>query len=382
MSYRKFKADRLFTGTALTPEGQVLITDETGTIEAMLPENEAGDEIQYVEGILSPGLINCHCHLELSHMKGLIPAGTGMVPFLLAVMLNRNVPPETIETAIIAAETQMLETGIVAVGDICNTDHTVPQKMKKRLFYRNFAEVAGFIPETATSRFISAQRLCKQLMVTGPSEIVPHAPYSVSRELFQLIANQQEAGVVTMHNQESDAENDFFLTGDSELRKIYETIGADIGFFRPTGKTSIQTVLPWLSEKAKLLLVHNVKTSSEDIRVIQDREGGKELTYFCLCPNANLYINKNLPPVGKLMENNCRIVLGTDSLASNSGLSILEEMKTINKAFPEITIEKLLCWATSNGADALGISDTFGNFRKGSRPGIIAINNWDTHRIL
>jgi cytosine/adenosine deaminase-related metal-dependent hydrolase len=72
LSYRKFQATHLFTGTELLGSDQVLITDDEGKIEAILPEKEAGLDIQQLSGILSPGLINCHCHLELSHMKGLI----------------------------------------------------------------------------------------------------------------------------------------------------------------------------------------------------------------------------------------------------------------------------------------------------------------------
>ena len=78
MVYQKFQATQIFTGTELLDDQLVLITQKDGTIEALVGIEDAGDDIQNFEGIISPGLINAHCHLELSHMKGMIPAKTGL----------------------------------------------------------------------------------------------------------------------------------------------------------------------------------------------------------------------------------------------------------------------------------------------------------------
>jgi aminodeoxyfutalosine deaminase len=83
-------------------------------------------------------------------------------------------------------------------------------------------------------------------------------------------------------------------------------------------------------------------------------------------------------------RNNCTIVLGTDSLASNWSLNIMDEIKTINKNFPEIPLQELLKWATINGAKALSIDDQLGSFEEGKRPGVILIDekNLSAKRIL
>ena len=73
MGFRKFRGSQLFTGTEFAPEASVLVTDEHGKVEAIVPERDAGEDIQNVDGIISPGFVNCHCHLELSHMKDVIP---------------------------------------------------------------------------------------------------------------------------------------------------------------------------------------------------------------------------------------------------------------------------------------------------------------------
>ena len=73
MAYRKFKADQLFDGYHLHGGDKVLITDESGKVQDIVPFSEAGNDVQIFNGFLSPGLINCHCHLELSHLRNVIP---------------------------------------------------------------------------------------------------------------------------------------------------------------------------------------------------------------------------------------------------------------------------------------------------------------------
>src|SRR3954465_14225513 len=134
MAFNKFKADIIFTGTEmLTGGSHVLITNDKGVIQEIADEKEAGDDIQQVKGILSPGFINCHCHLELSHMKGLIAEKTGLVDFVFSVVTQRHFPDEEILDAIAAAENEMIQNGIVAVGDISNNILTISQKLKHNL---------------------------------------------------------------------------------------------------------------------------------------------------------------------------------------------------------------------------------------------------------
>ena len=97
--------------------------------------------------------------------------------------------------------------------------------------------------------------------------------------------------------------------------------------------------------------------------------------YFCLCPNANVYISNKLPDINLFVRNQCNIVLGTDSLASNDQLSILEEINTLQKAYPDLSLSEMLKWATSNGAKALKIDDKYGSFEKGKTPGVVLIQN-------
>src|ERR1043165_4597837 len=105
MHYRKITADKIFDGYRFL-ENHMLIVSTDGVIDALLPV-EAGDDVEYFHGILAPGFINCHCHLELSHMKGKIPEKTGLVDFVFKVVTERSADEEEIAKAIARAEDEM-----------------------------------------------------------------------------------------------------------------------------------------------------------------------------------------------------------------------------------------------------------------------------------
>lgn len=372
--------------------GHVLITDTEGKIIETVSEREAGDDVQYFDGLLTPGFINAHCHLELSHMKGHIPEHTGLVDFVFKVISERHFTEEEIFTAIEKADTEMYESGIVAVGDICNNTLTIPQKLKSRIQYCNFIEASGFPPAVADIRFQRSLGFYNEYKKYFTNNfIVPHAPYSVSPEMFALIDKFPDNKVATIHNQECEAENELFEKGTGEFLRLYEKLGIDISFFKPSGKTSLQTYLPWLKNYQSLILVHNVHTSMEDAAFAQNLSltTDHRSLYYCLCPNANLYITNTLPDIELLIQPPPGlaaaggVVLGTDSLASNHQLSIVEEIRTLQNKFPSLELKTLLQWATINGAKALQLENKLGSFEAGKTPGVILItDNKEIHRII
>jgi aminodeoxyfutalosine deaminase len=388
MTYRKFKADYLFTGKELADPDSVLITSSDGIVQDITPSARAGPDIAYFPGLLTPGFVNCHCHLELSHLRGVIPERSGLVDFLSAVIRLRNRPagsePEgavRIGEAQSAAEQTMFDNGIVAVGDICNTADTLELKKNGRLHYYNFIESLGFVDQGASLRFAGSKAVFGQFEMAFPgrNSIVPHAPYSVSPTLFEMIAGHAAGQLLTLHNQESEEENTFFLTGKGDFLRLYETLGVDVSFFTGTGKRSLESILSHFHEDQTMILVHDVATNGEDLRVA--KTSGRPQLYFCLCPNANRYISGKLPDLELLMGSGVPLVVGTDSLASNWELSILEELKTLQIAFPSIGTPTLLKWATSNGASALRLQQVLGSFDPGKKPGVVLLDGLEKGRL-
>ena len=377
MSYHKFQASQLFTGTEMLGPDAVLIANEQGQIETITTRKDAGEDVQQLEGVLSPGLVNCHCHLELSHMRGLIPEKTGLVDFVFKVVNERHCPDEEIQDAIALAEDEMLNNGIVAVGDICNNTLTVAQKEKQRLAYYNFIEVSGWLPAVAQTRFersFQSYQSFEKIQHPGSKiqqSLSPHAPYSVSNELWQRMFPHFENKTVTIHNQETAFEDALFKNGSGDFMRMYEMMQLDTSFFTPTGKSSLQSVFANLRAARQVLLVHNTFTAAEDLWFVNQQPA---IVNWCICINANQYIEEALPPVEMFRKNNCRIVVGTDSLASNHSLSVLDELKTITRHFPSVPLKELLQWATLNGAKALQMDTTLGSFEKGKQPGVVLLS--------
>ncbi len=382
--YRKLTSRRLFNGFEYLSEDAVLILNKDGVVMDIVPTEEAGDEIAYFDGILCPGLINAHGHLELSHLKNKIPRHTGLPDFLFRVMTSREDNPEQIRQSMIEAEQDMLQAGIVAMGDISNTTDSIAVKQQRKMAYRNFIEAAGFDPQMADKRFQDSRMVQQAFTEAGlESAIVPHAPYSVSKPLMEQIVKQAAGQILTMHNQESDAENHFFLHKQGELRTLYQRLGISTDHFQETGTSSLQATVSAFANVDKMILVHNVFTTEADIEYATTLASTFfDSLYFCLCPNANQYIQEWMPPVKLLLDHGCHMVIGTDSLASNQRLSIYEEIQTLQNAHSDISIEAMLGWATRQGAIALGFDAWLGTFEKGKQPGVVLLDGSEARLLV
>jgi aminodeoxyfutalosine deaminase len=381
---RKYRAEKLFTGHEFLGEDWVLITNEVGKIIDTVPIHEAGESVVYYPGTLLPGFINAHCHLELSHMKGVIPRHTGLVDFLMGVLQHRNTDSLVIQEAIEKAEKEMILNGIVAVGDICNQTDTLLQKQKGRLKYHNFIETNAVLPAMAEKRFNNALEVYHQFSHTPyRNSIVPHAPYSVSSELFSMITSLPGNKRLCMHNQETQAENELFRTGKGDFQRLYDALGIQHSFGNLPVNSSLQQVLPYFKAESPLMLVHNLATHDDDIEWLLKKRPLEECeTSFCICAGANLYISNQLPNIPMLSDSGIPLVIGTDSLASNDELNIYHELEIIHERFPAIPWEKLFKWATLNGAIALGMDNQLGSFDKGKTPGVVQVGEGKATRII
>lgn len=382
MVYRKFRANRLFDGYQFQDPDRVLITDEKGVIHDLVQIEDAGDDVVFYEGVLSPGFINCHCHLELSHLKNVIPPHTGLIEFLCSVVTKRGFDPEIIQAEIALADAEMYANGIVAVGDIGNTADTATVKSKSGIRWQNFVEVLSFTDAKAAENFDHYRSVAQQMQqalstasLEHRTSLVPHAPYTISPETFRMINEATAGQVISIHNQEHPAEDELYRTGGGAYLKLFSIFDLHSSPFPVTGMSSIRSVLPYFNNGQTIFLVHNTFMPEEDIiwANAYARENGLKLIY-CLCINANLYIENQTPPVELFLKHNCTVVLGTDSYSSNWQLSIAKEMASL-KLHKGLKDEQVLRFATMNGAKALKWDDVLGSFEKGKQPGVVLLNN-------
>ena len=372
---RKLTADYVFT-VAGSPiqRGVVVLDDLMRVIDVGTREQHAPDSLEYYDGILTPGFVNAHCHLELSHLKGKAPTGTGLIPFIHAVVSSRGDDMPTILEAIEAADKEMQTNGIVAVGDICNKTDTAFVKKQSALYYYSFVEMFDFLQDDKALQCFNQYKKVFDEQTEGDGQkksCVPHAPYSVSKQLFRYIqdANRLDETIktVSIHNQETVHEDNLFMYGTGGFPDFYKGFGVSLHDFVPTKKSSIHYALEGLDPAHRTIFVHNTCTTLADIMAAT---AWSHNIFWVTCPNANLYIENRLPCYKHFIESNAKVAIGTDSLTSNWQLSILEEMKTIMRYQSFINFETLLQWATINGAMSLGLEENIGTIEVGKSPGL------------
>lgn len=358
MAYQKLRGDHLFNGKNLLGPEAVLILNELGHKVDIISLNEAGSDVQYIPGAIHPGLVNAHCHLELSHMKGKIPEKNGLVDFLLEVVNGRETDPECIKKSIFNGCTEMEADGIRVVGDICNTADTIPIKRNSSICFHNFIEMITLTESQVASRGEMVSTLLNEFRMhqPWPSSLSPHAPYTVHPEAMRYINERTAGQIITIHNQETRAENELFEKGTGAFLKLFQVFGHNESPLPILGKSSIRSYLPFFTNGQKLILVHNTFMTEEDIIWANELAKINGIRLFhCFCINANLYIENQLPPIPTFQKQNCNIVLGTDSLSSNWSLKISDEIQTILYNYDSISMEQCLEWACTQGWELFGL---------------------------
>jgi cytosine/adenosine deaminase-related metal-dependent hydrolase len=377
-----YSADYVFPVNELPIRRGVVAVDSDGVIDAVYSGDEAfslGDvEIERYPGMLIPGFINTHCHLELSHLKDRIKPKGGLVDFIKNVIKSRTAEPKEITKAMLQADKLMYKNGIQAVGDHVNTAVSAKVKEDSNILYHTFVEIIGLKDDEACKKIDEARDI-EFFFDPDHASITPHAPYSVSKTAFKIFKKSvSEDNIISIHNQESDEENKLFRYKRGEFLDFYDFMGLDYSEFKAQARNSLQSYLSYLPISNKVILVHNTFTSIKDIDFI-NRLGRNVV--FCLCPKANLYIEDRLPRINLFDWNSDNLVLGTDSLASNDTLDMLEEMKTLHAHFPDLDLLKTIKWATLNVAKALGVDDQLGSLEVGKAPGLILLKNMKNFRL-
>ena len=350
---RRISAQHIFTMAGRPLRRGVVTVADDGTVTGVedtggkLTES-AGTE--FYNGIIIPGLINCHAHLELSHMRGLIPAGGGLSKFVESVRTSREASQEEILTAAASADREMFAEGIAACGDISNKSLTSAIKRESAISYVTFAEVFGTDPAVADARMEKAMEVVKDLSASHlPVQITPHSLYSISPPLWKKIKKQiSPDSVISLH----------FLESDDE---------------RKMTSRHTETALELSRLAAHLLLVHNTVITRDEASAVASAGN----TWFCLCPSSNMHISGIMPPAAMLREITDRITVGTDSLASTGSLSMISELRLLQDDAPHIPLEEIIRWGTLSGARALKMENTLGSIEPGKKPGILLLEPVD-----
>lgn len=375
---RKISANYIFPVSQKPLKNGIIVVDNDGFILDLIDTKgnlQETENIEFYNGIIVPGFVNSHSHIELSFMRDKIPQKQGMTNFVKFVENERNISEQEILESIKNANIEMKKNGIVAVGDISNNNLSFDEKQKSEIFYHTFVETFGVNHLVANSKFEIAKNLKSELEnLQLSSSIVPHSTYSVSENLVSLLKNIEQKSIISIHNSESSDEINLFKNNSGNLYNFIKSIDEKHLDFLKKYDSPTQFIVDSVNKNHSIISVHNSYSDEKDIKLMSSYF---ENLYWCFCPNSNLFIENKLPLIELFYKLNQTIVLGTDSLASNTKLSILDEMKCVSENFPEIPFTEILKWATINGAKALNIENSIGTLEIGKKPGINLIQNFN-----
>ncbi len=389
MRMKKFAADFAFTldGSAKPVERPLVVTDEAGKILSVsqYSQDELSDA-EYHKGILIPGMVNAHCHIELSHLKGAFRQATGMSGFINQINeLRESVDEKGRFEAMKAEFENFFRQGVVAVSDISNCNESFPLKKEYRdkVYYRTFVELFGTEKADAEAILEGGQRTADQATAMGlEASVTPHSCYTMSPKLLEITAKRGlESGIISYHSQESQEEEDMIMKGSGALSDNYH--GRGLSTPPVTGTTALEYFIDRIAEKegkvkGRINLVHNVVISQ---RSIDRAKEALQSPFFTICPLSNIFIHRQLPPIDLMRKNNLKICLGTDSLSSNLILDMVREMECLQENFPGLELGEILVWACTNGAELLAKLDSLGSIEKGKTPGIVLLENAEGFRL-
>jgi cytosine/adenosine deaminase-related metal-dependent hydrolase len=357
----------------VSADGEVL---EVGEATSLLPRH-AGVNVVRVHGVVFPGLINAHTHLELSALRGSVPGGRGFVAWLDGFVGRRTEIDDDDESAAIdRAILELDELATAAVGDVSNRLTPVHALARRGIGGVVFHEVFGVAEERLRAAIAGLKEMQERVVGAWPTRdlayaVAPHTLYtthpSVVREL--ALAAKASGAVTSLHLGEHPAERAALETGEGPMVEwlIARTKLARDAFTWPRlGPIAYADSLGALGPH--VLSVHVTDARPDEIAVLAARQAR-----VVLCPRSNLYIEVKLPPLSALRAAGIEPALGTDSLASNASLDVLTEARALQDRFPGVPARELLQMATWNGARALGRPD-LGRITRGARPGIGAVD--------
>ena len=378
---RKIAANYIYPITSAPIKNGYVKIDDNGTVLEIGQLDGECEDTEFYNGIICPGFTNAHCHIELSHLKGLFKEATGMSGFINQINELRSSAeqPERIK-ALEEQFQQLYAHGVSAMADISNCSESFAIKAKSPLKTRTFIELFGTLPEEAEDVINSGKELADTAKEYGiNAAITPHSCYTMSPLLLARAAQEGlKSGYFSYHSQESPEEEELIISGTGALAENYK--GRNLPTPPVTGKPALLYFLERLltfSQKpvqGRVLLVHNVTTNQESIDAALSTLAGP---FWAICPLSNIFIHRQLPNLDLMRKNNLAICLGTDSLSSNKILSITEEIKCLQEHFPHIELAEILTWACLNGAKAIGYEKELGSFEIGKKPGIVLIDNID-----
>jgi aminodeoxyfutalosine deaminase len=329
------------------------------------PTTLEAEIVDWGSAVLIPGLVNAHTHLELTCLHGQLVRFSSFFDWISQLIERRRewTSKEYRESAREGAK-MCLSSGTTLVGDIsasgASWEALKPLALRKVVF----EEALSFLPESVNQTLASLQARLKRgrhdkLLRIGVS---PHAAYSVSPELYRAIADlarEKELPLAT-HLAETREELEFLRSGTGPIKSFLESVNAWPKDWTPPGVDPVSYLEQSGVLETPVLLIHCNYLDGDSMRKIL-----RSRSSVVYCPRSHNFFGHKDHPVRELLDLGVNVALGTDSLASNDSLSMVDEMRFLFGSRKDLKAVEIFRMATLNGAAALGYGSVLGRLRRG-----------------
>jgi cytosine/adenosine deaminase-related metal-dependent hydrolase len=337
----------------------------------------AGKTVDLGEQALLPGLINTHCHLEYTYLRGKIPPQKSFTSWIQAINAAKaKLSPKDYVASITDGFAEARRFGTTAIANLTAFPELI-SRVQTPIRTWWFAELIDVrAPQRADELVDSAIEALEQ---TDDWGLGPHALFTASRNLFRRCVEiaQNDNVLLTTHLAESHEEMEMFCIASGRLYEFLNSIG------RPMDdcgkKTPLENFLAVRDSSTPLrsarndngwIVAHLNELTDSDFELLEKSNARFHIVH---CPRSHNYFGHSPFAFERLRSLGFNICLGTDSLASNQTLSLFDEMRAFRKNFPRVSPEEILQIATVNPARALRCESALGKIRPGFRADLVAV---------
>ena len=356
-------------------DGAVIVHD--GRIIAVGPADELNDEsvIDYGDAAICPGFVNAHTHLELSHLAGRVPPSpdfTGWLRHLMEIVDDEPPTHAQVQAAAVAGIEQSLCAGVTMVGDITRfpawTRDVLADSVLRAVSFGEVIAIGGR-RHLLTGRLDAAASL-EQQTARLRIGISPHAPYTVEPDAMRACGRRAEdiAAPLCVHLAETPDEGQFTRSGEGVLADYLRNLGIWDDQIPIHGGGPIEAAMCTGLLRSNTIIAHANYVTDEDIEVIAG--AGASVAY---CPRTHRAFGHMPHHFREMLARGINVCIGTDSLASNPSLSILDELRFLRRETDDLSSDQIMAMGTQNGARALGFAETAGTITPGRPADLVVV---------
>ncbi len=359
----------LYENGAVRVAGDVIV--DVGPFER-LARDGAANALDLGETALLPGFINAHAHLDLGGLAGQIPPPSSFTKWIRQLSAQRDTNPEAVHQTVKDGARASIEAGTTTLVDISYTGHAYGALKESPIRARAEFETVQFDEK----RCGEAAEILRKRVLNAESDplttvgVSPHAPYSVSASLYKRCVemSMRRRLPISSHVAETEEEERFLHDGGGPFADLLTDFGVDISGWKPPGKTPARYLHELGFFEASPLIAHGNYIRNSDIPILRDLN-----ITVVYCPRSHDYFGHGDHPFERLFSLGVNIALGTDSLASAPSLSMLDEMRFTARKYPHIAPERILTFATLNGAKTTRVAAKIGGLRAGWKADIVGL---------